>query len=239
MRNGQLKPAYNLQISTHKQFILYYSLHRTPSDTLTLIPHFRGFEQAYGTLPQDLTADAGYGSQENYSYLEKKGVRSYVKYNTFDNTPKRRKRAKKDPFSSQHLHYDAQKDVIICPMGQHMHNIGNYQGQSRTGFPQQITRYQAKNCQGCPIRGQCHKARGNRIVERNHEKERLRAQSRANLESEQGIINRKQRPADVEPVFGHIKSNRGYRRFRLKGIMKTDIEAGLLSIAHNLKKIAG
>jgi hypothetical protein len=30
MLNGQLKPAYNFQISTQEQFILNYSLHRQP-----------------------------------------------------------------------------------------------------------------------------------------------------------------------------------------------------------------
>ena len=39
MRNGQLKPAYNLQISTNKQFILHYSIHPNPTDTKTLESH--------------------------------------------------------------------------------------------------------------------------------------------------------------------------------------------------------
>ncbi|SDK70410.1 Transposase DDE domain-containing protein, partial [Pedobacter sp. ok626] len=52
----------------------------------------------------------------------------------------------------------------------------------------------------------------------------------------QGIKYRKQRPVDVEPVFAHIKANRGFKRFLLKGISKAEVEVGLLSIAHNLKK---
>ncbi|MBZ4044796.1 IS1182 family transposase, partial [Flavobacterium hibisci] len=43
MLNGQLKPAYNLQISTNKQFILHYSLHPNPTDTKTLSPHIDSF----------------------------------------------------------------------------------------------------------------------------------------------------------------------------------------------------
>ena len=239
MRNGQLKPAYNLQLSTNEQFILHYSLHRTPSDTVSLIEHLQGFEKAYHRLPEDLVADAGYGSQENYAYLESKQVNSYVKYNTFDNTPKRRKRARKYPFSSDQLHYDPGKDIFICPSGQPMRNIGTHTQKSKTGFEQRITRYQAVRCTGCPLRGACHKAQTDRIIEINHNKERLRAQSRKNLESEQGIAYRKQRPVDVEPVFGQIKSNRGFRRFRLRGLEKVEIEAGLLAIAHNLRKMAG
>lgn len=84
MLNGQLKPAYNLQISTNNQFILHYTTHQTPGDTRTLIPHLESFQSAYKKLPEELVADAGYGSQENYLVLEQKGVSAYIKYNYFD-----------------------------------------------------------------------------------------------------------------------------------------------------------
>jgi Transposase DDE domain. len=84
MLNGQLKPAYNLQISTNNQFILHYTTHQTPGDTKTLIPHLESFQSAYKKLPKELVADAGYGSQENYLALEQKGVTAYIKYNYFD-----------------------------------------------------------------------------------------------------------------------------------------------------------
>lgn len=84
MLNGQLKPAYNLQISTNNQFILHYTTHQTPGDTKTLIPHLESFQSAYQKLPEELVADAGYGSQENYLFLDQKGVTPYVKYNYFD-----------------------------------------------------------------------------------------------------------------------------------------------------------
>ena len=68
---------------------------------------------------------------------------------------------------------------------------------------------------------------------------RLRQKAKEKLESERGIETRKQRPADVEPVFGHLKYNRGFRRFMLRGLDKVEIETGLLAIAHNLKKLGG
>ncbi|MFD2383484.1 IS1182 family transposase, partial [Paenibacillus xanthanilyticus] len=39
MRNGQLKPGYNVQIGTENQFILGYSVHQRPTDTRCLKPH--------------------------------------------------------------------------------------------------------------------------------------------------------------------------------------------------------
>lgn len=88
MRNGQLKPGYNLQISTHKQFIVNYSLHPNPNDTRTLPEHIRIFKEHYNKLPQELVADAGYGSQENYTLLDNEGVQAYIKYNYFDKDTK-------------------------------------------------------------------------------------------------------------------------------------------------------
>ncbi len=83
MKNGQLKPAYNLQISTNKQYILHYSIHHNPTDTKTLKPHLAGFEQHYHRTPKELVADAGYGSEENYNLLKSKKIKPYVKYNYF------------------------------------------------------------------------------------------------------------------------------------------------------------
>jgi hypothetical protein len=34
MRNGQLKPGYNVQVGTENQFIVGYSLHQRPTDTV-------------------------------------------------------------------------------------------------------------------------------------------------------------------------------------------------------------
>lgn len=88
MKNGQLKPGYNLQISTHNQFIVHYSLHPNPNDTKTLPEHIKSFKEQYQKLPEELVADAGYGSQENYTMLEDQGIRAYVKYNYFDKDTK-------------------------------------------------------------------------------------------------------------------------------------------------------
>lgn len=84
MRNGQLKPGYNVQISTNHQFIASYSLHQNPTDTRTLIPHLQGHIRNYGGKPNNVTADAGYGSEQNYQWLEKKQITAYVKHNQFD-----------------------------------------------------------------------------------------------------------------------------------------------------------
>ncbi len=123
-------------------------------------------------------------------------------------------------------------------MGHPMDRIEDLKQRTGSGFKQVYARYQARNCHGCPLRGPCHKAEGNRVVRINHTLQKYRKKARENLLSEEGIRHRKNRPADVEATFGIIKQNKGFRRFMLRGLEKVEIEAGLLAIAHNLAKKA-
>jgi transposase len=236
MLNGQLKPGYNIQISTSKQFITHYSIHQKPNDTTTLVPHLEGFKKQYDRLPENITADAGYGSQENYTFLEDNQVEAFVKYNYFH----KEQRPKKidEPGKTESLFYNKEQDCFYCPMGQQMKKIASYKKKTDTGFEQEYSRYQAKNCEGCPLRSVCHKSKGNRIIDVNHELIRLKKRAKELLLSEEGVKHRKQRPADVEPVFGNIKQNKNFKRFLLRGIDKVEIEIGLIALAHNLAKKA-
>ncbi|WP_145416844.1 MULTISPECIES: transposase, partial [Bacteria] len=66
MKNGQLKPGYNLQIATNSQFVLSYNVYQNPTDTRTMIPFLNLIQETYGHLPEYIVADAGYGSEPNY-----------------------------------------------------------------------------------------------------------------------------------------------------------------------------
>lgn len=236
MLNGQLKPAYNWQISTSDQYIINYSLHQTTNDTLTLKPHIEHYKTLYKACPASICADAGYGSEENYEYLEGEQIENYVKYNYFHK--EQSEKWKNDPFRSENLFYNQKQDKLYCPMGQPMDRIRDKVRITATGYKQAYARYQAKNCEGCPLRGSCHNSKGNRIVEISHKLREHKQKVRTNLTSEEGLKHRSKRPWDVEATFAAIKHNRGFRRFNLRGLDKVGIEAGLLAIAHNLAKKA-
>ncbi len=237
LKNGQLKAGFNIQISTSKQFILNYTLHSNPTDTLTLRAHIAQHEKSFGKAPLKLTADAGYGSQENYTILEEKGVEAFVKYSLFDKEQNENYNSK-HPFAVNKLFYNTQQDVYICPMGQRMEYIGDTFRKTSSGFEQTLRRYEAKNCSNCPLNGSCHKSKGNRVIEVNMELNRLKQDAFLRLNSEEGKQRRKIRCHDVESVFGNIKQNHGFRRFMLRGNEKVAIEWGLIAIAHNLRKKA-
>lgn len=69
------------------------------------------------------------------------------------------------------------------------------------------------------------------------ELERYKAIQRMRLESEEGKVLLQRRRQDIEPTFGNIKRNLNFRRFLLRGLKKCELELGLVSLAHNLKKI--
>lgn len=235
MKNGQLKPGYNVQVSTNNQYVVNYSLHHNPADTKTLIPHLRQHKKLYKSLPQVQVTDAGYGCEENYQYLNNVGVEAYIKPTDFDRKQKRNYQP--NPFFKENLEYNEEKDHYLCPAGTPMKRIGSKQIK-QGGLLRTYALYQARGCKNCPLKETCHDQKGNRIISVNHKAQKLKEQARQRLKTEKGIYYRKKRPVDVESVFGNIKQNKHFKRFLLKGIDKTEIEWGLLCIAHNLKKFA-
>ena len=83
----------------------------------------------------------------------------------------------------------------------------------------------------------CYKGKiDRRTIEVNHRNNHLRAKARELLTSEKGLMHRSRRPIEPEAVFGNIKFNHGFKRFKLKSTEKVSVEWGLVAIAHNLRK---
>ena len=236
MKNGQLKPAYNVQISTKGQFITNFSMHQRPGDTATLEPHLEQFKSLYHEQSGTVVADAGYGSEQNYQYAENENIEAFIKYNYFHKEQKRSYR--NNLFLSSNLHYNEKENYIVCPMGQHMRFIGIANKRSELGYKYSVSVYQATNCNDCPMRGQCYKGINSRKIELNHQLIKYRKQAKEKLLSEQGLYHRSMRPIEPEAVFGHIKFNNKFNRFTLRGLAKVEVEFGLVAISHNLRKIA-
>lgn len=239
MGNGQLKPGYNLQIGTEDQFIVNYTLHQDANDMPVLKGHIEDTKAQLASLgkplPKRASADAGYGSEENYDYLEAEGIENYVKYPGF--YQEQRKKVQNDPFRVENLYYNAQDDYFVCPMGQHLTYRHTAKTTSKNGYQSSVRVYKAQRCAGCPLRGACHKAKTDRIIQVNPNLQRHKEKARQNLWSIRGIYLRKKRCVEPEPVFGQIKWNRGFKRFLLRGLPKVTCEFGIVAIAHNLKKM--
>lgn len=235
MKNGQLKPAYNTQISTENQFVTKFSMHQRPGDTATLIPHLEEFKEDYKKQSETVVTDAGYGSEQNYEYAENEDIEAYIKYNYFHKEQKRS--FKNNIFLQSNLYYNKSEDYLVCPMGQHMKFIEIGNRKSDLGYEYQVSIYQAQNCKGCPLRGECHKGKDNRKIELNHKLIKYRKKAKERLMSEKGLYHRSKRPIEPEAVFGQIKFNNKFNRFTLRGLEKVEVEFGLIALSHNLRKL--
>ena len=236
LHNGQTKPAYNVQISTENQFITNYGIYNRPSDQGTLIPHLEAFKARYGLQSEEVCADSGYGSERNYEYMFNNGITPYVKYNTFHSES--RKSFKENIFFVENLQYNAEDDYYLCPSGQHMEYIGARQIKSIFGHISTLSSYRALNCKNCPMRKNCYSGDSDRrIIEVNHKSLAYRAEAKRLLKSDKGWYHRRKRQAEPEAVFGDIKFNHGFKRFRLKSNKKVNVEFGLVALAHNIRKL--
>jgi transposase len=236
MRNGQLKPGYNVQIGTEGQFVVGYSLHQRPGDTSCLIPHLEKVRKQIGKLPKRVIGDAGYGSEENYTYLERKGVEGYLKYSTFDQEQKRSWRKKR--FRVENFPYDPSRDEFFCPNQKSFTYQYSRVVHTDNGFETTVRQYACSDCGGCPWKEECTRSPGNRWIQVNPQLIHYRQAASERLSSSLGKKLRSQRYTDVETVFGRLKHNWGFRRFYLRGLEKVNVEWGLLSMAHNIAKMA-
>jgi len=234
-KNEELLPAYNVLVGTEEQFILNWSIHQHPTDTVSFIPHLNKLAGLSPQLPQACVGDSGFGSEENYVYLGKHTIENYLKYNTF-HQELQGKLAKKR-FHKSNFIYDHNEDNFICPEGRRLHYKETQKRKTANGYPSQVDIYECEDCSGCAFAAECKKTDGPRTLSNNPRLEAYRRQAKGNLTTPKGVQLRKQRGVDVESVFGHIKQNMKYQRFRLRGLEKVNVEMGVLSIAHNIMKM--
>lgn len=238
MRNGQLKPGYNVQIGTENQFVTGYSIHQRPGDTSCMKPHLEQLKELHGKLPGSITADAGYGSEENYEYLEEENIEHFVKYNTFHK--EKSKKWQKDATRVQNWYYVEERDEYLCGYGRYLSFVYEKKQKSDNGYESLIRVYECEGCTDCPYRDKCVKSNkpdADRKIYVNRRLNKLKEIAKTNLESGRGLEMRSKRPIEVESTFGDIKGNFGVRRFLLRGLEKVKIEWGLYSIAHNMRKM--
>ncbi len=235
MRNGQLKPGYNIQVGSCNGFVVNWSTHQNRNDNGTLIPHYERYKRFFRKLPNSTGADSGYGNQENYEFLKKNHIKNYIKYPLFHK--EQTKKFKSMKYNWQNMIYDEVNDNFICPEGKKLEYIQTRQDKTETGFVQESRVYECCDCSNCPHKSECTKAQGNRRINFNKKLWKLKKEVRRNLISKKGIEMRGKRAEYSEGIFGQIKWNMGFKRFLLRGLEKVDLEWGILCFALNIKRM--
>ncbi|MBD5091379.1 MAG: IS1182 family transposase [Lactobacillus sp.] len=237
MRNGQTKPAYNLQIMTNSQFVLGYDLLQNPTDTRTLIPFLKQLDQN-GVLGKEIVADAGYGSERNYRYIEDElpDCTALIPYSTMLRENSRK--WKSDDRKVMNWEYHAKDDYYINPVGVRF-NFKRYAYRNdKDGFHRDFKVYQAeKYDKNHQINPKALTPHGNtKYIMVNPQWEYFKAKAQKSLSSSNTYSRRKY---DVETVFGNLKAYLGFTSFTVRGLKKVKKQIGIALMALNMKKLAG
>lgn len=243
MGNGQLKPAYNLQHGVDSEYVTWLTIGPQPTDTTTLIPFLKEAEVYLKFKYKNITADAGYESEENYLFLEENGQFSYIKPNNYEISKTRK--YKKDIGKIENMVYDAETDIYTCKNGKKLTVDHIRRSKSKTGYISEKTIYKCENCKSCPYKKECIKGNNCKtpFEERTktlHVAKTFLKYREANLErilSDDGILFRTNRSIQAEGSFGDLKQDMRFRRYLSKGTSNVLAESILLAMARNVNKL--
>ena len=237
MRNGQLKPGYNVQIAVNSEYITGLEVFSDRADVRTLCPMLNTLHRWHQVRYEAVAADAGYESLENYLYLEQNGQMCFIKPTNYDQ--KKTSKFRKQVGRIENMEYDPEADCFTCAQGRKLY-LRRETTQVQEGQIVSTAWYRCEDCSECPCRVQCCRAK-----DLNKPKEIVlqttfwekRKQATANIKTERGIYLRLCRSIQVEGAFGLLKNDFGFRRFLTRGKANVCIELFLLALAFDLKKL--
>lgn len=243
MKNGQLKPGYNVNVATVSEYIIgnYISADRT--DTKTFIPFLDKLCKKHPV--KRVVVDSAYESEENYHYVDgSEQLSLFVK--PANHEQKKRRKYKNDISRRENMAYDIKKDEYICAQGKKLTAVATTKRRSENGYQQEVTVYQCSDCKGCPVKGKCIKQKKTDKTSLEDRVKRLNVskyftQQREVMEqkicTEEGILLRVNRSIQAEGVFAMVKEDMNFRRFMMRGHRNVSVEWHLISMAYNIMKL--
>lgn len=235
MRNSQLKPGYNVQIGVEGEYIVGAQIFSERSDQLTLKPFLENLKKQLPMKYENIIADAGYESEENYNYLKTEKQNSFIKPSNYEISKKGN--FKKKINLRENMKYDADKDEYICHNDRRLKYIGDTKRKSKSGYESKIRIYECESCHLCALKEKCTKAKGNKKLSVSVDFIKYREESLKNIISSQGIKLRINRSIQVEGAFGVLKEDYGFRRFFTRGKNNVKVEFMLLCLGFNINKL--
>ena len=237
MRNGQLKPGYNVQFAVSSQFIVGVGVFADRTDYATLPPMLETLKKQLGFCYRQVVADSGYESLGNYRYLEQNNQEAFIKPNNYESS--RTRKFKAQIGRAENMAYYAQEDYYLCKKGRILAKVSTSTEHNKDGTTREVTRYRCEDCSECPYRAACCKAR-----DPNKQKElvvcrefiEFREASLKRITTEEGKLLRVNRSIQAEGAFGQLKHNHRFVRFLTAGNVKVACELFLLALSQNIRK---
>lgn len=243
MLNGQLKPAYNLQHGVDSEYITWLDISPRPTDTRTLIPFLKDMELYLPFKYQEIVADAGYESEENYLFLEENGQLAYIKPQNYEISKTRKYR--QDIGRMENMKYDEKADCYYCKNGQVL--TAQYEKREKTasGYRRTVTVYRSNGCSGCPFKTDCIKGNNCKTPMEDRQKvlyvskkmKEKRQEALERITSDYGTQLRMNRSIQAEGSFANIKEDMEFRRYLYRGNANVTAQSILLAIGYNINKL--
>ena len=242
MMNGQLKPAYNVQIAVENYFIIHGYVSNDRTDYNTLIPVIQKHIRAFGEILKEATADSGYCSEKNLLFLKEHNIESYIKLQDHEQRKTRAYKENIGKYYNMTPQTFEDERYYICHDGRELRHIRTEE-KKMEGYTQTVEVYGCTDCGGCEHKARClykydpeKDEDKNKIMKINEQWEGLKERSHANIQSEKGILNRQIRSIQTEGHFGDIKENDDFRRFHHRTEDKVYKEFMLYAIGRNINK---
>ncbi len=242
MRNGQLKPAYNVQIAVENYFIIHGYVSNDRTDYNALIPVVQKHIHAFGEILKEATADSGYCSEKNLRFLKEHNIESYIKLQDHEQRKTRAYKENIGKYYNMTTRIFEDERYYICHDGRELRHIRTEEKEME-GYTQTLEVYGCADCSGCGHKAKClyqynpqKDAGKNKVMKINERWEELKEKSHANIQSEKGILNRQIRSIQTEGHFGDIKENDEFRRFHHRSSDKVYKEFMLYAIGRNINK---
>ena len=162
MRNGQLKPGYNVNVATSNEFIVGTYISADRSDVQTLIPFMKQLKKDYeGYDIGKVVVDSGYESEENYCWFEEDPVTElFVKPSNHE--AKKAKKYRTDISRRENMAYDPVTDTYTCANGKSIRASYEKHSKSASGLDLTTTVYECSDCDGCPLKEKCVRSCGSK-----------------------------------------------------------------------------
>ena len=235
MKNGQLKPGYNLTLGVEGEYIVGVDISSERSDQLTLLPLLDRMEAGTGKRHKSVTGDAGFESEENYKGLKQRNQTAYIKPQNYEKSKTRK--YKSNAYLRENMPYDPDEDVYTCPEGNFFSYSHTTTRKSVSGFESEVTVYECHGCSECPQKSLCTRAKGNRKIYVSKDFIDLRDESRDRITSIEGQTLRLNRSIQAEGAFGVLKQDYAFRRFLRRGSTNVFTETILYAFAYNVNKL--
>lgn len=234
---GMATPNYNVQIATQNQYVTNYGAYDSADDKSIAMEFVDACVEENGVRPSSVVEDAGYGCEEVYVGLEKMRIEALVKYPNYDAEIARRP-VKEWQYDKFGFMLSPDESTLICPAGHTMRVIRSEEAYTRSGFRSDITVMTCDRCDGCPFREKCVVTKNkNREIHRKLGNIREERKAKARLDLPENQRKLKRRSLEPEPVFGQLKHNHSYTRFRHFGKAKVTMDLGFILMALNILKL--